>query len=84
MGLVIAGQTLGRLGRQRVVLLTTDRDPAMLAALRELAEEKAIVPVIDRTYEFEETAEAMRYLMVEHARAKVVVRMVSPGRGQQA
>ena len=29
--------------------------------------------MIDRTYPFEETPEAMRYLMVEHARAKVVI-----------
>ncbi|WP_204300739.1 NAD(P)-dependent alcohol dehydrogenase [Actinoplanes campanulatus] len=74
VGLSIAGQTVGRLGRQRVVQLNTAAaGPAMLAALRELAEEKTIVPVIDRAYPFEQTAEAMRYLMVEHARAKVVV-----------
>ncbi|MEV6302416.1 NAD(P)-dependent alcohol dehydrogenase [Actinoplanes sp. NPDC051861] len=78
MGLVIAGQTLGRIGRQRVLLLQTGRDPAMLASLRKLAEEKTIVPVIDRAFGFDEIPEAMRYLMVEHARAKVVV-SVSPG-----
>jgi NADPH:quinone reductase-like Zn-dependent oxidoreductase len=82
MGLVIAGQTVGRLARHRVVLLTTALDPAMLVSLRELAEEKRIAPVIDRSYEFEQVPEAMRYLVEEHARAKVVVRMVSPGRGE--
>ncbi|MFC7528451.1 NAD(P)-dependent alcohol dehydrogenase [Actinoplanes sp. GCM10030250] len=73
MGLVIAGQTVGRLGRRRVIRLDTAPDAAVLASLRELAEEKTIVPVIDRTYRFEQIPEAMRYLMVEHARAKVVV-----------
>ncbi|MEU4422570.1 NAD(P)-dependent alcohol dehydrogenase [Actinoplanes sp. NPDC024001] len=73
MGLIIAGRTVGRLGRQRVEVLETALDPAMLAALRELAEEKMFVPVIDRAFPFAETAEAMRYLVVEHARAKVVV-----------
>ncbi|MBO3736841.1 NAD(P)-dependent alcohol dehydrogenase [Actinoplanes flavus] len=73
VGLTVAGQTVGRLGRTRVVQLNARSDPAMLATLRELAEEKTIVPVIDRAYPFEQTTEALRYLMVEHARAKVVV-----------
>ncbi|MEV0899099.1 NAD(P)-dependent alcohol dehydrogenase [Actinoplanes sp. NPDC049802] len=73
VGLTIAGQTVGRLGRRRVLQLTARTGTAMLASLREMAEEKTIVPVIDRVYPFERTAEALRYLIVEHARAKVVV-----------
>jgi NADPH:quinone reductase-like Zn-dependent oxidoreductase len=46
---------------------------ANLAALRELAESGQITPVVERTYPLREAAEAIRYLEVEHARAKVVV-----------
>jgi NADPH:quinone reductase-like Zn-dependent oxidoreductase len=32
-----------------------------------------VVPVVDRTYQLSEVPEAIRYLEVEHARAKVVI-----------
>jgi NADPH:quinone reductase-like Zn-dependent oxidoreductase len=44
-----------------------------LAALREFAESGKVAPVIDRTYPLSEAPEAIRYLEVEHARAKVIV-----------
>jgi NADPH:quinone reductase-like Zn-dependent oxidoreductase len=44
-----------------------------LATLRELAESGKITPVIDRTFPLSEAPEAIRYLEVEHARAKVVI-----------
>lgn len=46
---------------------------AWLAALRKLAESGKVTPVIDRTYPLIEVPEAIRYLEVEHARAKVVI-----------
>jgi NADPH:quinone reductase-like Zn-dependent oxidoreductase len=46
---------------------------ANLATLRELVESGAVRPVVDRTYTLPEAAEAIRYLEIEHARAKVVV-----------
>jgi NADPH:quinone reductase-like Zn-dependent oxidoreductase len=49
-----------------------------LATLARLMEEGKVIPVIDRTYRFHETAEAMRYLEAGRARGKVVVTMV-PG-----
>jgi NADPH:quinone reductase-like Zn-dependent oxidoreductase len=32
-----------------------------------------VAPVVDRTYELSEVPDAIRYLEVEHARAKVVI-----------
>lgn len=43
-----------------------------LATLRSMAEARQLIPAIDRTYPLAETAEALRYVETEHARAKVV------------
>jgi NADPH:quinone reductase-like Zn-dependent oxidoreductase len=58
-------------GRIRVTAATPGAEH--LAALRELVESGQVTPVIDRTYPLERTAEALRYLEAEHARAKVVI-----------
>jgi NADPH:quinone reductase-like Zn-dependent oxidoreductase len=60
-------------GRQRLLETAARQSRANLAALRELAESGKIAPVVERTYPLSEAAEAIRYLEVEHARAKVVV-----------
>ncbi len=46
-----------------------------LATLRDFAESGQLAPVIDRTYPLPEAAEAIRYLELEHASAKVIVTM---------
>jgi NADPH:quinone reductase-like Zn-dependent oxidoreductase len=38
-----------------------------------LAESGALTPIIDRTHPLSETAEAIRYVEQDHARAKVVL-----------
>lgn len=74
MGLIIKGQALSRFaGRQRLLVLTAEPKRENLEALTELVERGDITPVVDRTYPLGEAAEAIRYLEVEHARAKVVV-----------
>ncbi|MEU6340864.1 NAD(P)-dependent alcohol dehydrogenase [Streptomyces sp. NPDC046977] len=73
MGLLMRGQIVARLGRRRVRVLVAQPGPENLATLRELAESGVISPVIDRSYPLAEAPEAIRYLEVEHARAKVVV-----------
>jgi NADPH:quinone reductase-like Zn-dependent oxidoreductase len=73
MGLVIKAMTIGRFARERMVLLETPPSRELLAALRELAEAGKVTPVIDRTYKLSEVPEAIRYLEVEHARAKVAI-----------
>jgi NADPH:quinone reductase-like Zn-dependent oxidoreductase len=44
-----------------------------LAFLRELLESGKVTPVVDRTYQLSEAAEALRYLGEGHARGKVVI-----------
>jgi NADPH:quinone reductase-like Zn-dependent oxidoreductase len=46
-----------------------------LAALGDLLAADEVKPVIDRTYELSDAAEALAYLGVRHARAKVVITM---------
>jgi NADPH:quinone reductase-like Zn-dependent oxidoreductase len=74
MGLTISGMVRSRFVRHRVLTLTdVPRSSELLATLRELVESGKVVPVIDQTYPLVETPEAIRYLEVEHARAKVVI-----------
>jgi NADPH:quinone reductase-like Zn-dependent oxidoreductase len=44
-----------------------------MVIIKELLETGKVVPVIDRTYPLSETAEAIRYLELGHARGKVVI-----------
>jgi NADPH:quinone reductase-like Zn-dependent oxidoreductase len=73
MGLFVKGQLMARFVHHRLLPLTVKPSQENLATLRELAESGKIAPVIDRTYPLSETPEAIRYLEVEHARAKVVI-----------
>lgn len=43
--------------------------------LRGLMENGRLIPAIERTYPLEETADAMRYVEEEHAKAKIVITM---------
>jgi len=74
MGLILRGLVLSRLVRQRVVTLN-DAVPTRksLATLKDLVESGKLAPVIDETYPLSRVPEAIRYLEVEHARAKVVI-----------
>lgn len=73
MGLMIRSQAVSRFVRERIVLLITPPSRELLASLRELAEAGKLTPIIDRTYTLREVPDAIRYLEVEHARAKVVI-----------
>lgn len=44
-----------------------------LLALTELVDDRAVTPVIDRTYPLEDTADALRYLETGRARGKVII-----------
>ncbi|MET7423560.1 NAD(P)-dependent alcohol dehydrogenase [Dactylosporangium sp. NPDC005555] len=73
IGLIARGRLVARFVRQRVLALTAVPCRENLATLRELIESGAVTPVIDRTFPFGEAAEAVRYLEMDHARAKVVI-----------
>jgi NADPH:quinone reductase-like Zn-dependent oxidoreductase len=73
MRLVIRADLTARFARHRIIRLTEAPSRDNLAALRELIESGQVTPVIDRTYPLSETAAAIEYVAVEHARAKVVI-----------
>ncbi|WP_128435984.1 NAD(P)-dependent alcohol dehydrogenase [Streptomyces cyaneus] len=73
MGLFFRRRLAAPFARQRLLELPAHQSRANLAALCELAESGKIAPVVERTYPLSEAAEAIRYVEVEHARAKVVV-----------
>jgi NADPH:quinone reductase-like Zn-dependent oxidoreductase len=62
---MFVGQTLGAFTAK-----TTKED---LQALSELIEAGKVTPVVDRTYDLVETADAVRYLHEGHPAGKIVV-----------
>ncbi|MFL6124520.1 NAD(P)-dependent alcohol dehydrogenase [Actinophytocola sp.] len=73
MALIIRAQLVARFTRQRMVLVSEVPSRENLVTLAELVTTGRITPVIDRTYPLPETAAAIRYVEVDHARAKVVI-----------
>ena len=73
IGLIVRGTLVSRFARHRIVTLTAVPSRANLATLGELARAGTLTPVIDRTLPLSETAEALRYVESDHARAKVVL-----------
>lgn len=72
--LILRGQLVARFAwPQRIAMLPATPSPENLATLRELIESGKVSPVIDRTFPLSDTAEAIRYVETEHARAKVVI-----------
>ncbi|TCO30214.1 NADPH:quinone reductase-like Zn-dependent oxidoreductase [Kribbella steppae] len=73
VGLMIRGMLLSRFVSQRIVTFDAKPSAENLATLRTMAEDRKLIPAIDRTYPLAEIAEAIRYVETEHARAKVVI-----------
>jgi len=60
---------------QRLIVFLARVDQADLDVMGELIESGKVTPVIDRTYQLAEAAEAMRYVEAGHARGKVVIKV---------
>ncbi|GAB2633665.1 NAD(P)-dependent alcohol dehydrogenase [Kribbella swartbergensis] len=73
VGLILRGVLLSRFVRQRIVTFDAKPSAENLATLRSMAEARQLIPAIDRTYPLAATADAIRYVETEHARAKVVL-----------
>ncbi|MGC4803738.1 NAD(P)-dependent alcohol dehydrogenase [Micromonospora sp. DT233] len=73
LGLFVRAEVVRRFVGHRIVRLDVPADAANLATLGELADGGALTPVIDRSYPLARTADAIRYVETEHARAKVVI-----------
>ncbi|MGY4645349.1 NAD(P)-dependent alcohol dehydrogenase [Cellulomonas sp. URHB0016] len=73
IGLVVRGLLARPFLSHRLVAPGSTPGADRLDMIRELVEQGALTPVVDRTYALADAAEAIRYLEVEHARAKVVL-----------
>ena len=72
----VFGTLLAGLGRgQAVKFFIAKINKEDLEILRELMETGKVKPVIDRSFELSETANALRYLGEGHARGKVIITM---------
>ena len=70
---VLLGPLVSRLGRKKVRSFIAKMNQADLLLLKELLETGKVVPVIEKCYPLNETAEAISYLAKGHARGKVVI-----------
>jgi len=71
---MLLGPLVSRIGSKKIGfqgIATTPKEDLLF--LKELLEAGKLVPVIDKSYPLTETAEAIRYLIEEHARGKVVI-----------
>ena len=73
LSMLIRAQLLARVSRVRLVVPDAKPSAQNLAELAALVESRSVIPIVDKTFTFENAAEAIRYLEVEHARAKVVI-----------
>ena len=78
LGRYIRTLALSPLTSQRLRVLVTKPSSDDLAALSALIEAGRVRPIIEKTYALAETAEAIRHLAKEHARAKVVIAVARP------
>lgn len=73
---ILKAMTLGSLGSQKIQLLLHKPDVDDLRRMNELYEEGTYAPIIDRSYELRELAEAFRYYESGCHKGKLVIRMV--------
>lgn len=64
-------------GDKKFVFFVARTNHEDFAVLKDLMEAGKIVPVIDRRYPLSETAQAMRYLIDDHPRGKIVITVES-------
>ena len=71
---MLLGPLVSRIGSKKIgfqgIATTPKKD---LVVIKELLEAGKIVPIIDKYYPLSETAEAIRYLVEEHAKGKVAI-----------
>jgi NADPH:quinone reductase-like Zn-dependent oxidoreductase len=71
----LLGRFISKNGSGQLPTFMTRINQEDLVVLKELLEVDKIVPVIDRSYPLSEVVAAIRYLIDEHARGKVVITM---------
>ncbi|MCI0575107.1 MAG: NAD(P)-dependent alcohol dehydrogenase [Chloroflexi bacterium] len=75
---MLLGPLVSRVGTKKMGSMGIATTPKTdLLVIKELLEAGKLVPVIDKSYPLSEAAEAIRYLIEEHARGKVVITVQS-------
>ncbi|HJX82141.1 MAG TPA: NAD(P)-dependent alcohol dehydrogenase, partial [Candidatus Udaeobacter sp.] len=69
------GYLRSRFVSQKFIAYIAQFNKADMSILADLMQTGKITPVIDRTFRFSETADALRYLETGHARGKVVINL---------
>lgn len=72
----LLGRYISKNGSRELPMYVTTVKQDDLIAVKDLLEAGKIVPVIDRRYSLSETVEAVKYVIQEHARGKIVITMV--------
>jgi NADPH:quinone reductase-like Zn-dependent oxidoreductase len=72
---------LSNFSKQKFVFYIARLTKDDFGVMRELMQSGTVTPVIDRTYNMEQTADAVRYLEEGHARGKVVIKVTSLRQG---
>lgn len=75
LALLIRAQAVAGLSGLRVTVPQAKPSRANLEELAGFVASGAVTPFVDRTFAFEDTAGALRYLETEHARTKVVIKV---------
>jgi NADPH:quinone reductase-like Zn-dependent oxidoreductase len=70
---MLLGPLLSRIGSKKIGNMLAHSNQKDLVFMGELLKAGKVVPVIDKCYPLNEVAEAIRYLIEEHARGKVVI-----------
>jgi NADPH:quinone reductase-like Zn-dependent oxidoreductase len=73
LSLLVRARLVARVWRFRLAIPEAKPSTENLAELAALVESGSVTPIVDKTFAFENAAEAIRYLEAEHARAKVVI-----------
>ncbi len=71
---MLLGPLVSRIGTRKIGFMGIATSPREdLLVIKELLEAGKVVPIIDKCYPLSKTAEAIRYLVEEHAKGKVVI-----------
>jgi NADPH:quinone reductase-like Zn-dependent oxidoreductase len=74
---MLLGPLVSRIGTKKIGFMGIATTPKKdLIVIKELLEAGRVVPIIDKVYRLSETVEAIRYLVKEHAKGKVVITVV--------
>jgi NADPH:quinone reductase-like Zn-dependent oxidoreductase len=73
LGLLLRAGLMARLPGPRIAIPRAQPTQERLEELAAFVTSGTVNPVIDRTFDFDDGAEAVRYVETEHARAKVIV-----------